>query len=373
LTLGAPLAKLAAVMDPSARIGQTFRGCTIRKLLGRGAKGLVYLAHQASLDRPVAIKLLPGGSPEERMLALTAEARALARINHPNVLRVLEVGVESGTPFIITEFLEGETLHERLLRDGRLPVDTALKIAGEMADGLAAAHRERIVHRDLKPSNVFLRPSDPLKIIDFGLAARGADRPAEAAGTPEYMAPEQWRGVEVDDRTDLYALGVIMFRMLTGRLPFTGTTLDEMREAHLSQVYAAPPTTSARVARYFAIVENLVQKDPAARIPTAAALRQELDLLRSGKPPRAASQFGPVVTCARCGARSKPVADRCACGRDLTGPEQPLPASARPAPPPKPAPAAGSAPAGAPAPASEQSEDERRKRFVRRLRRFRRR
>jgi len=303
-------------MTNESRIGQTFHGCTIRRLLGRGAKGVVYEAHQSSLDRSVAVKLLPRGVGDEGIKTLMAEARALAKINAPNVLKVYEVGVEQDTPFIIMEYLEGETLQQRMNRAGKLPVEAVLKLASEVAEGLSAAHRARIIHRDLKPSNVFLRPSQALKIIDFGLAYLAADG-RESGGTPEFMAPEQWKFAAVDGRTDLYALGLMMFRMLTGRSAFGGTTLQEMANEHLKKRIPLPLTHSPKVSHFFAIIEQLAQKDPAARYPTATIAREDIERLRAGQRPQAAQQYGAPIVCDVCDEQNAPNAATCPCGHDL--------------------------------------------------------
>lgn len=198
------------------------------KVLGfvsRGATARVYLAEDTRGGGVVAVKMF---SPVVRERAamrarFLREADALRAIRHPNVVQVLEAGDVDGAPLLVMEALRGETLGDRLQREGSLYDKTAIRYAREAAAGLAAAHRAGVVHRDIKPDNLYVRDDDSIKVIDFGMAKMPRDGGSSAEmvmGTLQYMAPEQIVSEHVDERTDVYALGVVLFRMLTGHLPF---------------------------------------------------------------------------------------------------------------------------------------------------------
>ena len=208
-------------------IGETISHYRIIEKLGEGGMGVVYKAEDLDLERPVALKFL---SPrtigvEEDAARFVHEAKAAAALNHPNICTIYEIGKDGGTTFIAMEYVEGENLRLRM-RLGPLPLDEALTIAADMGRGLAAAHAKGIVHRDIKPSNVVVTPARAVKIMDFGLArmAGGAQltREGTTLGTVAYMSPEQARGQDIDHRTDIWSLGVVLYEMLTHRRPFLG-------------------------------------------------------------------------------------------------------------------------------------------------------
>ena len=221
--------------------------------IGSGSMGTVFLARDHGLARNVAIKFVdrePGAAaqpPGPRLFEL--EAQATARLDSENIVRIFDLGTTNGLPFLVMELLEGRSLHA-ILQQEQLDALRATRILRDIARGLGVAHRAGIVHRDLKPSNIFILTDDRLKILDFGLARPTATAGAPSslsplvAGTPPYMAPEQWRGEPQDGRTDFWAAGVIFFQMLTGRLPFDGD-VRELRRQLLSPD-AAPPIRSIR-------------------------------------------------------------------------------------------------------------------------------
>jgi serine/threonine protein kinase len=214
----------------------------VRKL-GSGGMGDVYLAHDSTLERPVAIKLIAGSQTDTEggRRRLLREAQAAAALDHPNICAVHEIRSEGGRSFIVMQFCDGETLAARLQR-GPIPPDETTALLMQVADALAFAHRAGLVHRDVKPQNIIISPRGRVKVLDFGLAklARPDGRPPEdtrtdmqltlegsPVGTASYMAPEQIRCAPVDTRADLFAVGVVMYECLTGRRPFEGRSTYE--------------------------------------------------------------------------------------------------------------------------------------------------
>jgi eukaryotic-like serine/threonine-protein kinase len=218
-------------------------------LLGAGGMGEVYLAHDTKLDRKVALKLLPARftTDEHSEQRFEQEARSASALNHPNIVTIHEIGRFEETHFIVTEFIEGQTLRRRIM-DGPMPLTEALDVAIQLASALDAAHSAGIIHRDVKPENIMLRPDGLVKVLDFGLAKLidvpastfdtnypGASlrttHPGMLIGTAHYMSPEQARGREVDAQTDVWSLGVVIYEMVTGRAPFDGATMSDVLAA----------------------------------------------------------------------------------------------------------------------------------------------
>jgi Tol biopolymer transport system component len=250
-----PAAELAvdlfASAEPALSAGQRLGRYEVLDFVGAGGMGEVYRARDAELGRTVALKLLPSDftSDDIRVRRFQAEARAASSLNHPNIITVYEIGHHEDAQFIATEFIEGDTLRERLRR-GALTPREALEIAVQAAEALAAAHRASIVHRDVKPENIMLRPDGYVKVLDFGLAKLTEQEvfPADAltagatatdsvvgtvVGTVRYMSPEQTRGDRLDASSDVFSLGVVIFEMIAGRLPFDGETSDAVIAAIL--------------------------------------------------------------------------------------------------------------------------------------------
>ena len=275
------------VNDHPASIGR-FR---IDRLLGEGGMGIVYAAFDDTLQREVAIKLLRADSA--RSSALLREARAAARVRHPSVCTIYEVGEQDGVPFLVMELLDGETLAARLARGALGPSESVAAVAPAL-DALAALHAEGLVHLDIKPANIFLT-SAGVKLLDFGLArALTAADPTTTqtgagllTGTPAYMAPEQVRGEVVDARTDVFAAGILLFELVTGERPFRGATFVDILQAVLTEHPPALSGSAALVA-LDRVVQRALAKDPADRYPGAAAmateLRRVLDLPRDPLP-----------------------------------------------------------------------------------------
>ncbi len=249
--------------------------------LGRGAMGEVWLAEDTQLPRKVAVKLLPASLAADRAAVrrLLREAEATASVDHPAVATVYEAGETEGRPYLVMQRFEGETLEQRVER-GSLPVGEALSLAMTVADALAEVHALGIIHRDLKPSNVMLTPRGP-KILDFGVAAVQCSprltTPGSVVGTPVTMAPEQANGLPPDNRSDLWALGVILYHALTGALPFRGDTLTAVFRQVLHHEPPRPATLRPEIDPDLdSIVMKLLRKDPAHRYGRAEDLLADL-------------------------------------------------------------------------------------------------
>ncbi len=302
---------------PGERLGGSDgRRFEIIKSLGEGAMGQVFRAHDDELQRVVALKLL---FPREELAGMgLREARAIAQLDHENIVRIFDVSEwrggpgEPSVPVLVMECLEGESLADVLRREKSLGLRHSLEIMRGVAGGLAHAHEHHIVHRDLKPSNVFIGKQGTVKLLDFGLAwlspADGAAVPhLPTAGTPPYMAPEQWRGGKVDERTDLWAAGIMLYELLTGELPYPSALVEEMREKVLSP--APMPSPRERHPEIPWELESLLTvllaKDPDKRLLSAAELREELreleEHLRPGREaPRSVSPQRRQVTLVSC-------------------------------------------------------------------------
>jgi len=277
-------------------------GFEIVEVLGAGGMGIVYKARQVRLDRFVALKMIRAGAgarPQD-LARFEAEALAVAAIEHPNIIRIFEIGEYGGMPFCSLEYLAGGSLAKKIGGKPQ-PVDEAARIGEVLASAMEVAHRRAIIHRDLKPANVLLAADGTLKITDFGLAKRlegdsSQTRSGTILGTPSYMAPEQARGEThgTGPAADQYALGAILYELLTGRPPFQGTsvldTLDQVRKRE-----PVPPSQlQHKMPRDIeTICLKCLQKEPARRYPDVSALAEDLRRFRAGKPivARPVSQF----------------------------------------------------------------------------------
>lgn len=281
--LGPPTAVDVVEIPMGVVVGGAYR---IRKKLGVGSMGVVYLADDLPLGRTVAIKFLNpevAGSPERRNL-FRQEARALARLNHPGIVQVYTYGEDRDHPFFAMEYCEGETLEKTLSTHGRYTEFEAGRILVQVADALAAAHKAGITHRDLKPANILLERGDKVKVMDFGLAGLAAEATGHVAGTPKYMAPEQARGEKTDARSDLYALGVIAFELVTGEVPFLGENYRETLEMHLHAQVPSLREKAPDVSPAFErLVKELLEKHPDRRPSLAEDVQRRLRLIV--KPP----------------------------------------------------------------------------------------
>ena len=300
-TTAAALAAKSLVKEQRAvLVGQQLGHYKIIRELGRGGMGEVYLGEDTNLVRKVGLKILPFDvlTNPDRLRRFKREARAASALNHPNIITIHEIGSCGDTHFIVTEFIEGETLRQKL-EQTRLAIEKTLEIATQIAFALDAAHRSGITHRDIKPENIMVREDGLVKILDFGLAklTEGAGSlpavneastsilmkttPGLVLGTLTYMSPEQARGKEVDARTDIFSFGVVLHEMLVGRPPFAGDTTSDVIAAILTSEPQPPSNFNQNVsAELDRIVSKSLKKKREERYQTAAGLLSDLQQLR---------------------------------------------------------------------------------------------
>src|SRR3954471_11723500 len=291
-------------LTPGTQLGQY----EIIGPVGAGSMGEVYRARDSRLNRDVAIKVLPTliSLDAERLQRFEIEAKAAAALNHPNILSVYQMGTHEGTPYLVSELLEGKTLAESLRR-GPLPLRQAIQFGVQIAHGLAAAHEKGIVHRDLKPENLFVTKDGRVKILDFGLAkltqadgavgpqtnlptAAPATEPGVVMGTLGYMSPEQVKGKSADARSDIFAFGAILYEALSGTRAFHRDTAAETMSAILRE---EPPDLSATNRSVQPglerVVRHCLEKSPAERFHSAHDLAFDLESLSGASPATSAS------------------------------------------------------------------------------------
>ncbi len=282
-------------------IGQTLSRYKITGMLGEGGMGVVYRAEDPELGREVALKLLPAEMADnpERLERFRREAKAVAAINHPNIVTIHSIESIETTHFLTMELVEGESL-DRIIPPGGMPLAKVFEIAVPLADALASAHESGIVHRDLKPANVMITGENRIKVLDFGLAKLVEDPDSETGdpaltaipteltavgmvmGTAPYMSPEQVEGRTMDHRTDIFSLGIVLYEMATGKRPFVGDTAAALVSSILRD---EPPTVTEineSLPRHLArIIQHCLEKDPEARYQSAKDVRNELKSLRA--------------------------------------------------------------------------------------------
>ncbi len=274
-------------------LGEVWGDFQFSRLLGRGGMGAVYLGKQLSLDRQVAIKVLPGHLSENEQFRerFQLEAKAVAKMSSPHVVQVFAAGVHQGHHYFAMEFVDGEDLSRKLRTGFKPSYKQALELVLQAAKGLAAAGEHGIVHRDIKPGNMMIDPKGALKIMDFGLvrlatAAHSLTMSGTVMGTVSYFSPEQGRGEPCDQRTDLYALGVVFYELLTGRLPFTGENATSVIYQHIHAPPKAPRELDPNIPDDFqAVVLKCMQKRADDRYGSALDLQSDLERLRDGQPP----------------------------------------------------------------------------------------
>jgi eukaryotic-like serine/threonine-protein kinase len=270
-------------------IGTLFDGrYRIERKLGAGGMANVYLAEDQELGRRVAIKILNDrhANDEQFVERFRREAKNAAALSHPNIVSIYDRGEAEGTYYIAMEYLDGRSLKELIVTRGDAPISVAVEYARQILSALRFAHRHGIVHRDIKPHNVLVNADGVLKVTDFGIARAGASQMTEAGsivGTAQYLSPEQARGGDVDQRSDLYSLGVVLYELLTGAVPFVGDTPVEIAMKHLSQTPEPPSRKRADVPRELdMVVMRALAKDPADRYQSADEMEADLERVARG-------------------------------------------------------------------------------------------
>jgi serine/threonine protein kinase len=276
----------------SIGVGTRLGAFQVIEPIGSGGMGDVYRALDTRLDRQVALKVLPAavsGSAEYR-LRLEREAKIIARINHPNICTIHDIGEENGLVYLVLECLDGATL-QTIMERGVVPLPRLLSIAIEIADALDAAHSKGVVHRDIKPANIYITASGHAKVLDFGLATYEVEAVVSASvatavfksktgttvGTSGYMSPEQVLGRELDGRSDLFSLGIVLYRAATGKAPFSGKTAGEVADAILHKAPLPPSRLNPEIPSALEqIILKALEKDGDLRYRSAADMRADL-------------------------------------------------------------------------------------------------
>ena len=294
----ASMERALAEAEAESLVGTSIGEYKVLEFITRGGMGSVYLARDKRLERRVALKLLPEEYTEDqaRLRRFILEAKSASSLNHPNIITIHEIGHVGTVHFIAAEFVEGQTLRRRISR-GLLPLKEAVDFAMQVASALSAAHSAGIVHRDIKPENIMIRPDGYVKVLDFGLAklveatrlptsstastAAAPDTdPGTVIGTTRYMSPEQTRGVDVDRRTDTFSLGVVIYEMITGTVPFSGETRADVMASILR---TDPVPMTARVPgippSLVRLVGRALEKDRARRYQTAEEMLTDLRIV----------------------------------------------------------------------------------------------
>src|SRR5919205_4253717 len=270
--------------------------------VGTGGMSTVYRAFDTVLERPVAIKLMHSdiASRPDQIERFRREARAVAQLSHPHIVTVIDAGEDEGTPYIVFEYVEGETLKDRIRRHGRLPVPEAVAYAIEVARALGAAHERQIVHRDVKPQNVLVDEEGTAKVTDFGiarsLAEEGLTAEGRVLGTTDYVSPEQALGHDVGPQSDIYSLGIVLYEMLTGDVPFHGENQVAVAMRHvreeLPDVQLRRPEVSSALA---AVLDRATAKDLAQRYQTDRELIADLEEVLAIETARAGQVTGEAT------------------------------------------------------------------------------
>jgi hypothetical protein len=288
----------------SSMIGTVLSGrYRLEAKLGSGGMSTVYLARDETLDRPVAVKVVHRemSEQEDQLQRFRQEARAVAKLSHPNVVAVIDAGEDGGHPYIVFEYVKGETLKQRIGRVGALDTQDAIAYAIEVARGLGVAHSRNMVHRDIKPQNVLIDDQGRAKLTDFGISRQleqdGVTATGRVLGTTDYVAPEQAMGRGVDPRSDVYSLGVVLYEMLVGQVPFhadsqVGVAMKHVNE-ELPDVQRRRPEVSAAVAL---VVERATAKNPAERYQQIGEMIDDLETALEVEAARAGSTTGEATS-----------------------------------------------------------------------------
>src|SRR5712692_2730292 len=269
-------------LPPGSDFGKRYR---IEGLLGQGGMGRVYKAYDKDLDRTVALKVVRHGvmGETDALKRFKQELVLASKISHKNILRIHDMGEVGNVKFITMAYVEGQDLHGILRDNPKLPLDRILRYAVQLAEALAAAHAEGVVHRDLKPQNILVNKDDQIFVSDFGLAksfeegAQGMTKTGAFLGTPRYMSPEQVEGKPVDQRSDLYAYGLMLYEMVTGDVPFTGESTLKVMYQRIQEKPRSPKLVNPSLPNWLVrMIMRCLEKDPAARYQTAYEILADL-------------------------------------------------------------------------------------------------
>ena len=271
----------SVVLPAGLEIGKRYR---VKSLLGMGGMGAVYLVHDKGLDRDVALKLIRSDIAEDAdaLERFKREIQLSSRVTHPNVLRVFDLGESDGIKFLTMQFVDGRDLSTILKKQGKLPTERLLRVFRQTAEGLKAAHDQGVIHRDLKPQNIMLDGSDRVYVTDFGMAKgseqSGMTQTGAVIGTPFYMSPEQVKGESVGPQSDIYSLGVILYQMATGSVPFGGGTPFEVMVARIQRPPKPVKELNPELPVYLQkIIERCLAVDPSLRYQTVQEILEDLD------------------------------------------------------------------------------------------------
>ena len=273
----------------------------VKGVLGKGAMGLVYDGHDGQLDRRVAIKTiitrnLDAATAKHYEMRFRREVRAVARLNHPNIVQVYDFGTEGDLAYIVMEFIQGRELKDMLDAKEPMELGKIFKLMGELLDALHFAHEAGVIHRDVKPANVMIDAKGHAKLADFGVArvteAEGdqaeATKVGAMVGTPSYMSPEQIQGQTIDRRTDVFSAGILFYQLLTGQKPFEGVGMGLAMK--IVQADPVPPTKLVQIPPVIdSVIARALAKDADHRYQTAKAFATDLQLILEGKPPKEAT------------------------------------------------------------------------------------
>ncbi len=287
--------QMAIDEDSMYRPAQQIPGFQVISKLGQGAMAVVFKGKQLSLDRMVAIKVLPKRLSENQEFVdrFYQEGRAAARLNHPNIVQAFDVGEAGGYHYFVMEYIDGKTVYDLLTDGGTVDEAEALRITLQSARALEHAHAQGLIHRDVKPKNLMITKSGDVKLADMGLAREIGDYAAAAAeagrayGTPYYIAPEQIRGdINIDTRADIYGLGATFYHMVTGRVPFDGTSPSAVMHKHLKEPLVPPDHVNKALSSGTGeIIEVMMAKNPDDRYPGVAELIADLEAVMAGEAP----------------------------------------------------------------------------------------
>jgi serine/threonine protein kinase len=315
-------------MEPGNLIGKTLAGCRLVASVGRGSMGEVFKGVHEALQRPVAVKVVQVDARDrETVDRLLVEARALAKIEHSNIVHVYDVGLQGPLFYIVMQFLEGTTLKSSFDDSGALAVDEVYSVVGDIARGLGAMHSEGLIHRDLKLENIIVTPDGRAKIMDFGLvrdSGRKDEYQGSIVGTPPYIPPEIWLGRPADGRSDLYSLGVMLYALLCGVYPFRAKSPKEYRDLHLTRAPKDPAAVRPEVGDELAAVTlKLMARNRADRYGTVEEFLKDLDGCRRGASPEALKATGRKIRCGFCESIMPAKAAKCTvCGEALNVPKR---------------------------------------------------